>query len=715
MKRTLLILFLFPLYVYPQKPQSGIALEINSNKKPIADVSVEIENAQPSFSSENGLFSFELIEKEKYHGKIPVKNVSKLNYIITNRDEVYERWIISKEADPWLHVIEVAHKDSVVSWKKKYKRQAELNAREEYKNELTQLKSKLGAEEISKNEYLIKAKELEENNKSLNEQLDNLAQRLAYINRDFAMSNVNKAIDAYCNGDIDNAIQYLNKINIEKELEFATQNNELTQRKKNQLVEATMLKARFYNTQLKPDSADIYYKIAISHDSTNYSNIVEYGLFTDKQLQDYKTAIEYYTLALSATNNKFNKADTENRIGLLKSKLGYSFDIVSRHYSTASDLLLKDTLPNKQQQLISTIFLNWGNLQKKLHFYNDAEETYLFAINSIKQKIGFGKADKLLLAAILAELGDLQIKMKKSNYAEKNLNNALMIYQSLIDNDPIVFYDDYINALLIKGRLTLEFNSIEMDETHINNTLNKCRACIELDSVKYLPILSGCLEIMGQCQMKKGNCGAADKCLAESLAIIENLANLATQNPNIYDSQLATTLKTYAILQYSLGEYQLAESYFNKSVNIIRDLAQYRPEEYNVPLINLLKEASVLYVENNQSQKAEGVLLESLYIGYFLKYNWIGNYDIEIFKAYERLSNFAIQNNKTEEIKIYLTEALRYCDSLLCDNQNNYIDKKENIVNKLSSLKRSKQRDEPDKKMDNTNVNNTVLSDCLGI
>lgn len=692
----LIIASLYSSCLVAQIEQKGIAVEINSNKKPVGQVMISVKDAQPTYSDDNGLFSF-TIEGTTKGRKIIVYDVSKPEYIIINKEEIYGRWIVSEEANPWLFKVEVAHKDSIQFWEGQYRQLAELNSKNELEKQIAHLKTKLNAQEISKNEFSDKIYQLEENNKKLKEQFHYLAERFAYINRDFALSFVNKALDAYRDGIFDLATQLLDSCDIIKELEIAdhilqTRKGEAAKAHENirQFIEAAIIKARLYNIQFNLDSANYYYERALFYDNSSYNNYVEYSLFLEVRLQRYKDAIHYLNKAISHAWNDYEKAFAHAKIGMIKCKLNHPFNEAAFDYFKALEYLLDDnSIDLNESRLASSIFTKLGKLQKDVRYYRDAEESYWSGINSARKiaELNNSAYDRLTLASMLSELGELQLKMRKSSHANGNLTIAINLFNSLNNADSIDYCEDYIKALNTKSGIELALNNTHNAGIYIYEAIDKCMECLRKDSLRYKEALSMSLYSLGKYKMQINEADSAVYYLNESLSIIEWLAYY---NPDVHNPQFATVLKDLAIARSNQNQNEIAERYFNKSISISRDLALYKPEVYNVHISDVLMKLSEHYKQTGQYLKAEEALLESLFICYNLKNYWADNYDFELFYAYQQLYELAILGQELPEAEIYLSEALLFCNSLLGNGLAEFEPEKEKLLKQLKTLQKNK-------------------------
>ena len=690
------IFYFFMISVFAQQEQKGIVLEINSKKNPVAGVQVVIKNSQPTYSGNDGLFLF-TVNKTRFGDRIIVDSiVPKPNYIVINRGEV-NRWSITNDSYPWPHLIEVAHRDSLKIWRDQYMRQADFFSKQELERQLATLKSKWVKGEETQENYLRQIEQYGEENRRLQSQLSDLADRFAHVNRDFALPVVNEALDIYRKGDIQKATSVLAKIDVVKEIEIADNNLRLAQEdysraqeSKQQRIQAAMVLGRFYSNKTKLDSANYYFEKAVLHDSLNFRNLVEYASFLQNRMLNHTKALKLYLLAVPLSNGDVEKALLQNQIGEIKSELNYPFDQISKHYKNSIDILTKvDSLDFSGDRIACSVFSNLGELLASSHYYKEAEENFLLSIHSFQKIVEWtnGEYDKHEYAQQLAQLGNLQVAMKNFKPAMKNLAEAIKTFRSINTDNSIAPSIDLVVALNTLGKLYLRLNDAKSAESFINEALTQSTDGLKRDSLIYLAVFAQSLDMLGQSKTLQNDSAKAEKCLKEALTVTEKLVKL---NPEVYQSQFATILKDYGILQCQRSQYQLSEKYFEQSIKIKRELAQNNPEIFSLDLVEILNEISKLYIQTNQYQKAEGALLESLFLCYNLQNYLKVNLDFEFVEVYQKLAKLSILQKGDEETKIYFDEALFYVDSLIVSGFSEFEIENDRIERELSQLKKSK-------------------------
>jgi len=697
MKNYLFFIFcFFIITVHAQQEQKGIVLEINSKKHPVGGVQVAIKNSQPTYSGNDGLFLF-TVNKTRFGDRIIVDSiVPKPNYIVINRGEV-NRWSITNDSYPWPHLIEVAHRDSLKIWRDQYIHQADFFSKQELEKQLAALKSKWAKGEETQENYLKQSEQYKEENRRLQIQLNDLAERLAYINRDFALPVVNEALTAYRDGDIQKATLILAKIDVVKEIEIAEHNLKVAQQdfnraqeNKRQWIQAAMVLGRFYSNKIKLDSANYYFEKAILHDSLNFNNLVEYASFLQNRMLNYTKALKLYLLAVPLSNGDVDRASIQNQIGRIKSELNYPFDQISKHYKIALELLTKiDSLDFSGDRIACSIFSNLGELLKSTYHFEEAEDNFILSTHSMQKIVEWTNTDynKLQYAQMLTELGNLHIAMRKSKPAMENLTDALRIWRSVNTDNSISSSIGLIATLNTLGKLYLRLNDAKSAESFINEALTQCSVNVKKDSLMYLAVFAETLDALGQCKTQQNDVVKAEQCFKEALTLAERLVTL---NSDVYQSQFANILTDYGILQCQQNQYQSSKKYFERSIKIKRDLVQNNPETYSIDLIDVMKEVSNLYIQTNQHLKAEGALLESLFLCYNLQNYWKVNLDFEFVEIYQKLAKLSILQNRDEETNIYFKEASFYINSLINSGYTEFKIEKDKIELQLTQIKKSK-------------------------
>lgn len=439
--------------------------------------------------------------------------------------------------------------------------------------------------------------------------------------------------------------------------------------------------------QYKNDSAQFYLKKRVDIDSTNFDYLLDYATFLNYRMLQFEKSMDYYSKALLTSHSNCDKAIVLNELGMIKDKLDYPLKEIAGTYFDALDLLLTvDSLNIADNRIATSVFINIGNLQREMHDYKEAEESYLSGSNAFYKIVELTNDDndKFFFAQKLTELGDLRIDMKKYKLAEENLFEALYIYKNVNINDSLSYKESFINTLNHLSKLNLKLNRLTNAELFIFDALNKCRTYMKFDSLKFMSSLSVSLDIMGQYKMLLNENKSAEICLDESLNTIEKLVVISSKK---YNPQYATILSDYAIVQEKEKKYDLAEKYFLKSLKIRRELALEKPEVNDLQLVSILNELSEFYIQTNQYKKAEGALLESLTLCYNLKFYWGNNYDEELLNTYYLLSDLSIRDKNFKESEIFHKEAIYYCNSIIKNGFTEVEQKKIKLIRELEQIK----------------------------
>ncbi|MCX6252523.1 MAG: tetratricopeptide repeat protein [Bacteroidetes bacterium] len=649
-KLLVAVLSTLSLFANAQLIQKGIAVEMNSGKRPVSNVAVNVTGAQPTYSDNAGLFTLS-IKNTTPGKKILVRDVNKTNYIITNKDEIFSRWVITIDADPWLHRIEIAHIDSIEAWKRQYKATAEANARKNYDQQVTQLKQELARTKISNFEYTKKIKELEENLSNANARSDELAERFAYINFDFALPFINDALKAYRNGDIDKASQLLDNIDIAGGLENSGRNvnqaeEQLAKYKeeRRQWIEAAKTKADIFVTLIKPDSAYRYYEMAALADTSQFANLLSFAEFLLQQnrisqgmtwlqkarrhssndeenakvlyniglayyhLRDFKLSERYYLQVLEIRKKQVSQDSLKYLpdMALTMNNLGNVYGATSRNAEREEMYLKSFSIrqrltkinPDKYLQDLANSYNNLGIIYKDKLDYNQAEQLYNQGLGLYKQMKN--KENLSGYARTLTNIGSLHQEKKDTLQAEKNLKEALSIYQSFAELNREKYLPNVASCYFMLGRFYLSINEYLPAKENFTHSKIINEELSAIDSLIYTDHVFECLDNLAHiCFVQKDFVTA--KLIYKSL--LEMLDNQSTSDTD----HLAHTARIIDRLGKSankLGELPASEQYFQRELDIYTRLTAENPEKYRKETADVYLELLVFYGDRRDTLKA---------------------------------------------------------------------------------------------------------------
>ncbi len=255
-------------------------------------------------------------------------------------------------------------------------------------------------------------------------------------------------------------------------------------------------------------------------------------------------------------------------------------------------------LTNYDEVFDCAIFLH---NQKKM---KEAEKYYLIAkqIKNISQD---------QLAAILNNLGILHSSLKQYSVAEKEYNEALVIYREFATQNPEMYRSNIVEVLINLGNLHRELLRYLVAEEVYNEALVISRELVAQNPEVYRSDLASVLSELGLLYSDFGQYSAAEKKYNEALAIYREFA---TQNPDTYLGEVAFLLNRLGSLHSDLEQYSIAEKEYSEALVIRRALVIKNPDLYLNAVAGILNNLGILHSDLKQYFVAEKEYSEALVI-----------------------------------------------------------------------------------------------------
>jgi|GEM_PF-1568251 len=300
------ILGILPLLISAQDIQVlGIVRELNSDKRPIANVRVVFEDAVPTISGTDGRFELLFPRTKSGYPMIP-KEISKRGFEIVNTKELQSLRLGSSKESRFIDII-MAPQGTIDSLKVVYYNISLKALEEGYSKQIRGLEKQLDSQEITRTQY---EEELKEEEKRFQRQLiylRDLAEKFARTNFDDVSQLYKEAFDLFKAGKIEEAIKKLEdaklleqadsliaeRDRIKKAKEYLEKWAREVFEQKNKDIKALFLLAQMYESQNAHDTTAQLYTLILQYDSTNPPHLMHIAQYFQKQNQSDR-AIEIY-------------------------------------------------------------------------------------------------------------------------------------------------------------------------------------------------------------------------------------------------------------------------------------------------------------------------------------------------------------------------------------------------------------------------------------
>ena len=154
--------------------------------------------------------------------------------------------------------------------------------------------------------------------------------------------------------------------------------------------------------------------------------------------------------------------------------------------------------------------------------------------------------------------------------------------------------------------------------------------------------------------------------------VLKELRELAKQNPEAYNPDMALTLNTLGCLLRVANDFKQAQSHFEEALEIYRKLTKQNPEAYNPYVAMSLNNLGCLLRVTNDLKQAQAYFEEALEI-----YRELAKQNPEVYKPYVALTlnNSGIllyDTNDLKQAQAYFEEALEIYRELAKQNPEAY-------------------------------------------
>ena len=612
-----------------QIPLKGVVTVQNSKTKTgtteyVSNAQVECDKkAQPKTSDSKGEFMLQIVGKQNEQIAVFVIPKGKYeNYVVVNEREIKD-----------LTLGRVTPVSVYVCLKGELEqRQAEMvginmqKLEERLEKEKKRLQKELN-ELKAKNDYLnVRYRQVKDSLDIIEKSIDNAFEQIMEYAKNLVLENLDdhdegyvKAYKCFSRGELDSVSYYLRNDDLDKQYEKALQMQEEAKKEKelaailtvsakakeevsenhiNELIKSWLLLANTADMQNDYEKAKANYEKAISADTTNAKNILEYANYLHK-IREYTNAEKQYLRcleiyrALGRDNPKAHLqylAITLNNLAVLHKTLN-EHSVSFKEYEEALAIRKKLAVesPETHSQDVAATLNNLANLHLDTKEYQKALSEYEEALK-IYRKLAVEKPSAYLphVATILNNLAMLHKTLNEHNKALKEYEEALAIRKKIAAENP--------KAYLLYVATTLR------------NLAN-----LHSDTKDYA------------------------KALEEYEEALQILKKLVVENPKVYLPDMVMTLTNLGTLHSGVKEYSKASEEFKGALEIYSELVEENPKAYLPYLTATLNKLYDAY--SNLKDYSAAIKHLNIWNDLLLKYQkQIDNYKTELEKNYNRLS-----------------------------------------------------------------------------
>jgi CHAT domain-containing protein/Flp pilus assembly protein TadD len=381
-------------------------------------------------------------------------------------------------------------------------------------------------------------------------------------------------------------------------------------------------KSGFYYQKL----LDLYQKkYSVKHE--RYAEILNsYGILLQEK-SDFKTALEYYLSAHEIFKNndttKTNYTANINNLGLIYWKLG---NFEKSEYYFIKALNLKRKLYGDKDPTFATAISNLAILYRNKGDFFKAESSFLEALKILKESIGVRNET---YCNIISNLGILYDDIGNDVKAEKCYVEAIETCTAVNCGKK-----NLISYLINIANLYLVKEDYEKANTIYNKILSFFTNDSDKSSIEYPNLLTN----IGNLKRRQGDFINSEKYMKEADKIFTKLLGPINLNS-------ALCYHNLGFQYFQTDQFENSVEYFNKSLNIYKDILGDKSNDYNNTALNL----ALVYKGMKNYKDAEQLYLAILqnnknYIS--TNFNWLTESGKEKFWKrengfYKDLNNFA--------------------------------------------------------------------------
>jgi tetratricopeptide (TPR) repeat protein len=541
MRKLFVFLFFFCLWI--EGIQGAILrgrITLNTKRgEGIANVQVQVPGHNPVFTVDSGYFEKELPGiKPGYDVKLSVHLAGK-EVVNGHNLEVTFKDVPSTD----VHIVMCKIGERTRWACLYYEIELKEHINESHDKKLAEIKKKYAKNTQGLYEELEK---LRKNHEVALNQVKKLAEQIAAVDPEKVSALYREAVTLVARGELDIAVKVLDDKKIETEARKPLE-------KLQDCVNAFILKAQIFITQLKFDKADTCFRKAINIDPGNFDGAYLYASFLYDQNR-FKESFPLYKRALTLAQN-------DNDRGMILNDIANSYLKTNRFLE--SETAYKEALknyralaaknPGAYRLYVATTLNNLGKLYSDTGRFLEGETAYKKAL-TIRRALAAKDPDayRPYVATTLNNLGILYWKTDRFSESEMAYKKALTIRKTLAAKNPDAYRPYVATTLNNLGTLYSDTGRFSESETAYKEALTIRRALAAKNPDAYLPDAAMTLNNLGLWYMSLKKYKEALNSLKEALEIREKLA-MAT--PSAYDLDLCKTLLSLYLLYLKNPEH----------------------------------------------------------------------------------------------------------------------------------------------------------------
>ncbi|MCX6580057.1 MAG: tetratricopeptide repeat protein [Candidatus Aminicenantes bacterium] len=443
-KSMVVLILLVVSNVYGVVLRGKIVL-LSSGGKPVACAQVIAFEINPQSSTSAGLFQLDFPDKKP--GDVVMLIVQKEGFEVINKKDL-ESVVLRQNPDEILEIamcLEGAWQKNALA----YFGIAAIPINEEYDKR----RKKIETEIIEGKE--VEIRRLTEERDAALAQAKQMSEEFAQVNLDEASDLYKEAFGYFIKGDIDKALEVLNKEKLDRAFKIVEEEKKKAELRVKvaleagkQLAKDYILGARLLKVKFRFVEAEGYYDKALEADPENLDNYLEFVVFLWNQ-KNFQKAEGVCNKALSIKMDDGSKAGFLNSLGNLYSKTTRLTE-AEKAYDEALEIRRKlaETNPSVYLPGVAKTLNNLGVLYSNTRRLTKAETAFTEALG-IYRKLAETNPSAYLpdVAMTLNNWGLLNISRKEYPDALSNLREALNIREKLAAISPSDFDLDLCQAI----------------------------------------------------------------------------------------------------------------------------------------------------------------------------------------------------------------------------------------------------------------------------
>ena len=545
-----------------QVVQQGIAVEYNgkADKTALAGVEFRVQRAGSTASDAKGAFELDF-PTLKAGDRVAVRRIEKPGYEVFNKEAV-EQWNINPSR---AFTVVMCRSDKFKALKDRYYSNSEERYAGQYRSAKAELERLKKEGKLKEQEYFARLREVEAEYEKKLDNLDNYVDRFARIDLSELNAEEQAIIDLVQSGQIDEAIERYEKMNItgklvdglkkrqevkeaisaltETEASLTSSTDSLYAMAERQ-IETLLLAGDSHNN---PKIAEIYTTIADA-DTTNVEWLRMTGAFYFNSIGDYNQALKYYKTALNVAKTKYGEENAvvgacyNNIGGVYNNKGDY---LKAMEYYSQSLAIIKKVLGEEHHD-VATCYNNIGDVYNNMGDYLKAMEYLKQSLVIIKKVLGEEHPN---VAACYNNIGN-------AYYGMKDYTKALEYHHRSLDIRKQVLGEEHPDVASCYNNIGNAYNSMG-DYPKALECHEKSLAIMKKMLGEEHPKVATCYRNIGNVYFKMSDYPKALEYRLLALAICKKV--LGEEHPDVEKA-----LGRIGLMYVKMGEYAKAIEYFEQ-------------------------------------------------------------------------------------------------------------------------------------------------------